>query len=577
MNIQKKYRELLSKWISVLIIGVCAIVLLIRNFYSFSWSDESSYLTLVHRFWLGERMIADEWFKTQLIAPLLLPFYGLYQWITGGNDGIYLYFRLLYWGISVFTSFFTYCKLQKKNCRMASLICSLTYLFYSRANIGGMSYYNVTLTCVLLSALLLYEQLGQKKVNKIKLYVMGLLLAFAVVGNPFLAFPYVVICIYMLARKKYRIFWHEILTVIAGTGTIAVFYMGYLLNKISIDDLLLNIPYILNEPEMQRTNPIFVIPLIIARIAWKYKWTIAITFLLVCYILWAKIKKKGFSDRENKLLMAINLGVFIINSILSINILGCINIAIVLFVLPMVVMYNDWRDIDHAVVEIFGIAGFCLVLGFSFSSNTGLDAMAIGFVVLGIGAVLLAFQLDVLKKNQLLYGTTILVFSVVVFQTAILRLYSVYRDAPINQLDTQITSGPAKYLYTTQEHVRQYNELKAAINQYVRSDDVVFYSKWCFWSYLCTNNGYGTPSSWRMPFDSPRLQEYYEINPDKIPTCIFVLSPEYGDFESSIILNNEKALYPNENNVEGYLYDYIQEHEYEKIELQCAIIYRKRL
>ena len=30
-------------------------------------------------------------------------------------------------------------------------------------------------------------------------------------------------------------------------------------------------------------------------------------------------------------------------------------------------------------------------------------------------------------------------------------------------MNTQITSGPAKYLYTTEEHVRQYDELRAAI------------------------------------------------------------------------------------------------------------------
>ena len=235
-----------------------------------------------------------------------------------------------------------------------------------------------------------------------------------------------------------------------------------------------------------------------------------------------------------------------------------------------------WEQIDKNILSVFGVAGISLVLGFSFSSDTGLDAMTIGFVLIAIGAVLLVFRLDVLKKNRVMFGIVLLAFSVMLFQTAILRLFSVYRDAPINQLDTKIVDGPAKYLYTTQEHAEQYNELRAAIDQYVREDDVVFYSKWCFWSYLCTNNEYGVPSSWRMPFDSPRLQEYYELNPEKVPTCIFVLNPSYGDFESSLIQNNEKVEFPNENNVDGYLSNYIQEHNYEIIELECATIYRSQ-
>ena len=79
-----------------------------------------------------------------------------------------------------------------------------------------------------------------------------------------------------------------------------------------------------------------------------------------------------------------------------------------------------------------------------------------------------------------------------------------------------------------------------------------------------------------MAFDSPRLEEYYELNPEKIPTCIFVLNPSYGNFESSLIQGNEKVDTPNENKMEGYLADYIEEQGYEKIELDCATIFRSK-
>lgn len=576
MNSHKRNWQLMGNGFSLLVLIFCSILLLIRTFYSFSWSDESFYLTVVHRFWLGERIIADEWYTTQLSAPLLLPFYMLYQGITGGNEGVYLYFRLLYWGISTGTAFLTYFVLKRHNSYIASVISALLYFLYSRANIGGMSYYNVTLTCALLITLLLYDQICNRKINRRKLYLTGVLQAFAVVNTPFLALPYVVIVAYLLLRKKYRYLWREILVSILGTITIAVFYMSYVLYKVPINELLINIPHILNEPEIQSTNPILVIPIIVARIAWRFKWTICISIFVIGYIEVKKKKSITFSEREINLLIGVNLFVFIVNSFFAKNLLGCINIAGVLFAIPIMALYQNEKRMDAKNTLVFGVMGFSLVLGFSFSSDTGLDAMSIGFVLLEIEAVLLIFQINELQKKRILLGTVLVAFSTMIFQTAILRFFSVYRDAPIKQLDTQITSGPAKYLYTSEEHTRQYNELCEAINRYVREDDRVLYSKWCFWSYLCTNNEYGVPSSWRMPIDSPRLEEYFELNPEKLPTCIFVLNPAYGDFESSMIQNNEKVEFPNENNMEGYLYEYIQEHDYEVIELECAIIYRMR-
>lgn len=557
-------------------LGAVSILLFIRSFYSFSWSDESFYLTIVHRFWLGERIIADEWYTTQLSTPLLLPFYALYQWMTGGNEGVYLYFRLLYWAISTAVAFGIFTGLKKWNSGTASLICALIYLLYSRANIGGMSYYNLTLTLVLLAVLLIYCQLCKKREKRWQLYLTGILLALAVVNTPFLAIPYVIVALYLLLVKKFCMLRRDIFMVIGGTVTAAVVYLGYVFSKVSLDELLQNIPYILNEPELQSTNPVLAVPIIFARIIWRYKWTIWATVLLLFYIWNRKRRKDAVSEGELLGIMAADLVIFVVNSVLSVNMVGCINIAVVLFIFPFVYACEEWKTVDKRILGVFGTAGCSLALAFSFSSDTGLDALTISFVVMGMGAVLLVFRIRRLTESSLLYGAVLMTVCVMICQSAILRLFSVYRDASISRLDTQITSGPARFLYTTKEHARQYAELEAAIEEYVREDDVVFYSKWCFWSYLCSDNEYGVPSSWRMPFDSPRLEEYYGLRPDKIPTCIFVLNPVYGDFESRLIQDNEKAERPNENKLEGFLWEYIQENEYEMIELECATVYRSK-
>lgn len=553
-----------------IIIGIFSILLLIRCFYSFTWSDESFYLTIVHRLWLGERMIADEWYTTQLSTPILMPFYVLYQYITGGNEGIYLYYRILYWGLSTFTTCYTFSKLKKYNSQMAALVCALIYLGYSRANIGGMSYYNLTLTMVLVSSILIYEQLMKKEFSIKKCYLIGLLLAIAVVNTPFLAFPYIVIMLGLFIVRHGRIYAKQIWAVILGTGTAAIIYLSYLFSMVTLEELLLNIPYILNEPELQSTNPILVIPIILARIAWRYKWTILLWGTMVAYVLYTRREHGVLSDKQIEIILGLNFVIFLLNSCFSWGLIGCINIAGVLMGIGYLCIKKDWKGINKIVLGVFGIAGLSTALAFSFSSDTGLDAMTIGFVLIAIAVVLLLFDEEKVTKSIMC------AVWIMVLQTAVLRLFSVYRDAPLTNLDTMISSGPGKYLYTTEEHVEQYEEVQSTIEEYVRTEDRVFYSKVCFWSYLCTDNEYGVPSSWRMAFNSTRLEEYFELNPEKIPTCIFVFNPVYGNFESNLIQGNEKVEAPNDNIVEGYLADYIEENDYEVIETECATIYRKK-
>lgn len=562
------------------VIAILGILLFIRNYYSFSWSDESFYLTVVHRFFLGEKMFADEWFHAvQLSTPLLLPFYGIYQWLTGGNEGVYLYFRLIYWFLSMLITILLYRKLKQYHGATESLICAVIYQIYSRANIGGLSYYNITLSLATVSAILVYDSMKEGKKKHCKMFAVGIFSALTVVVTPHFALPYLVVCAYLLIRKKYREIRKYVLTALGGTVFTAMIYMTYVLSKVSLYDIFANVPHILNEPEMQNVDGIslvLVIPLMCVRVVWRYKWTIGLTVLLLLYVLQMKRTKQKFTMAQQMRILCLNCIIFAVNFFLSSNLIGCINIACMLFLIPVICMYLDRRQLDKSVIIAFGGMGFGVALAFSLSSDTGLDAMASGFVLIAMGAVLLAYQCTEIQKNRAAKNIVFTVLIFVLVQSTFLRLFSVYRDAPIWELNTRIEEGPAKYLYTTQEHAKQYDTLRAAIDTYVREEDRVFYSAQCFWSYLCTDNEYGTPSSWRVAMDSPRLEEYYELYPDKLPTCVFVLSPEYGSFESSMIQGNEKSDEPNVNRLRGYLYDYIMENDYEMIETEAAMIFRSK-
>lgn len=579
------------------------IVLVIRARYTFSWSDETFYLTIAHRFATGSRMFVDEWYTSQISTPVLMPFYYLFRIIAGGTQGIYLYFRLLYIGLSAIVAFYVYLTLRAKcGCSaIAASICSMSYLWYSRANIWGMSYYNLTLTFVLLGVLLLY---GEK--TKSRLIMVGVCFALAIINNPYMAVLYVVVVIVYLVvqlvvkkednNDSRKLLWWVIL----GTIVTGIIYLTSVFSQVSISELLVNIPHILNEPELQNTNPLLALPLMFVRVAWRFKWTIVIWTVCAGYCIWDWIKKtKGeLSQKQLKkpeqikqsvnwkiVIRVANLLIFLVNVCLSRNLIGCVYIAGTLYVILELLCNDKWKDskkyCKNAIPML--IAGISTSIAYTFASDTGLDAMSIGFVMIFIAMVMmLDSECQIEHKSEHVENTKEkkvgfcrkLIVSIVVIETIALRIGSVYRDVPVYRADAKITSGPAAGLYTSKEHVSQYEDVEDVMSKYVRKDDTVFISQWSFWPYLCVENKSVAPNSWRMRMDSPRLEEYYSLYPEKIPTFVLVLKPEYGNYESDLIQDDELVLMPNENSTDGFLYDYMETHDYETIETECGNIYR---
>ena len=58
---------------------------------------------------------------------------------------------------------------------------------------------------------------------------------------------------------------------------------------------------------------------------------------------------------------------FLINTWLSWGLIGCINIAGMLFLTFLLVILGKWKETDRGVLGVFGIAGLSVSIGFSFS------------------------------------------------------------------------------------------------------------------------------------------------------------------------------------------------------------------
>ena len=137
-------------------------------------------------------------------------------------------------------------------------------------------------------------------------------------------------------------------------------------------------------------------------------------------------------------------------------------------------------------------------------------------------------------------------------QTITLRFVNIYRDAPLNRLTVRLENGPAAGLYTTAEHASMYTTVCKVLQDHCQSDDLnpeknnngsLFITKLLPFGYLCSDLKCGSPTTWRTSFNSVRLEDYYQLNPDRYPDLILVLDEEYGSYSLSPV-NAQRSFFP---------------------------------
>ena len=556
--------------------------LTVRSFYSFCWSDESFYLSLIHRFWVGDRPLAEEWSGVQFYAVFMLPLYKFYIWIKGNNDGIYLAARLFIIFCNTFLSFYIYQSIKKKAGSWVALGSSLIYMLYLRANIQGVSYYSIGLFSFSLAIYLLYN-LNENKKSYVRLFSVGLLLFVAAVALPLIAITYIIVGGGMLIIKKLRSKRTSLFIILCGFMLGSITYALYFLSFVKFDEAVYYFPNIFNDPEHVSGSLLLSVILGGGRIVYRYIYTFPIWGCLIVYLLFIRyIRHDMIDEKQRQRLFLINLGVWIINVLLSYNVLGCVIIASSIFMIICLLLYYNLSDTSRGLLMKIFIPGIVFSLIFHASSNTGLDSLTIGFA---LGGTCIPIVLNDLFRNNgrflCKWGKIVLisVVSITVIQSAFLRIYSVYRDDSLSNLTARIESGPAKNLFTTQQHKEQYSNIVEAMERTCKlePEEQLAITEIVPWAYLCMNYSYGLPSPCRFwgGIKKERLIEYYEKMPYKFPEYILDIDSDYGGYRSIIIQGNEIVENPNGTGEDMWLVEEAIRRGYSSINTKCGTVYVK--
>ncbi len=231
--------------------------------YGVSDVDECFYLTVPQRILKGDRLIVDEWNLSQFTYLLTVPFYWLYTRINGGTEGIVLASRYLFIACQIPVYACIYKLLRRY--KAAAVLSAVAFCAMVPQTMLALSYYTISTPLVLIAVLLLFTD--EKEKTPVRMLLIGVLVAVAVMTEPTLILPFGV---WFLAVAAQAVLRRKGKTAFAsfgfapdlrqflwmGIGAAAVFavFMGILTAMGSFASISLSLPYLFTGKEYNAGN-----------------------------------------------------------------------------------------------------------------------------------------------------------------------------------------------------------------------------------------------------------------------------------------------------------------------------------
>lgn len=517
-------------------VAVLFAVLLARAFFSMPLDDELCYIASLKRYLQGDRFLLDDWHPpTQLNT---WPLFQLVRWIPGFQINI-LQARIVYLGVH-FVSGIIIWRLLKD--RKGILWMVFVYLCFAPYNITALSYNTMSIASFFI---LTAYCLSRRQWRRRDYMLSGFLLCLSMFSNPYLFLVYLVylaVCAVMRCRKKGQeglFSCGGIVWVTLGALVLGGIFLISLIGKGSIDEYLYNVKMIFSDAEHQ-ANPF--VKLVqsqwqVFRVYWRC------SVALICVYAVTILRRKTLNEKWKTCLFGISV-IFTVYAVLRFAfIYGSIanNLTMVPFfylgVAVFLLAVCGKTDGAQRIKTYFWALAFgylfavCNFLG----TNTEILSMSAMFVIpSGITILMLCEYRSLSGKEEKPYIQSIFTYGAIAafaFCVFWLRLFFTWFDAPLGELDTRMTQGPCKGIYTTAEHAGEYQELLSAIDLCgITSQDKVLFLPISALPLVYSDGEIAVPYVTRFEVNSAELIGYYESHPDKVPTKIVITDCENGEY-----------------------------------------------
>ena len=248
-------------------------------------ADEGFYSTIAQRVLQGDRLLVDEWQVSQFSSFLLLLPYKVYTGLTGSTEGMILFGRLLYVGVTAILYWWLYAKYRRFGfCGLAgvALFCA-----FVPGNMFSLFYLTMTLQgfAVLCTLLFLPEAAPRSPFGWT---FTGVVLACTVLAQPPLALLYFIYCIAVLVCRLRRSEKAQVLPALQprawtfltlGVAAVAVPVALYFILKSGLPEILRIFPDLFTDSEYDFGSEH------IANLYWKF-YILCKSFGLYHAVLW---------------------------------------------------------------------------------------------------------------------------------------------------------------------------------------------------------------------------------------------------------------------------------------------------
>lgn len=504
--------------------------------------DETFYIATAQRFLNGDILLVNDWHPAQMASVPLIPFLYIWRVINGNNsDGMLLYFRLIYLAIKGLVVLYTLHVTKKCKYHGLAFVASLLLYCSSPLCVDVLSYN--TMGFIAIFVLILNIIIDKKTVGN---YILeGLLFTLIVFIQPYNLFLYItyvgIVIVIEIIRKMLRKKGKEIevssffslrglLIVSVTAGMIAIIFCIYLLFSADIKDIIINIQYILNEPDHVKTESFITILKqgIVHDIDTFLK---SYPIVTIINLLWIVVLIIGRKLKKNLSIPT-----------LFILILSLIYVAVVEKGYPMNYMYMAfiWFSFEVIIlakkvpVTLYALLAmtFVYTFGYAMGSNMNILSSSAEMVAIAFIDIMMWEYVDCESKSienihYALFGVVIIIALVVHFMWISSEKFNP------SQYNLKLEKGPLKGLYVTENLADTYN---GVINDmdflHVTHEDILMCGETMPYAYLYTNAKVGIQELFFFSFHSDRLMNYYELNPDKIPTVMYSIDTGDGDIKA---------------------------------------------
>ena len=558
---EKDYKSWCVAYTLLLVIGI---LLIIRAHFGMDYTDESFYFALAKRFYQGDQLLVDEWFPTQLIGTLLLPFYSIYVKLNGDQTGMILAARIAYviFSVGIGCYMLSIMRKQKKQV-IYSFLVSIMFVLYVRAGIGTFSYYSLGLETFLLSILLCTDKTSSEKMY-LKWVLSGINFAISVLCMPYMIIMFTVLVIWYFIRN--RGIKKDGICFLTGIGSAAfLFLMRFGMEAVKG---LENISDILRDPQHQ-TSALENVRALFAYLTFnylKYTWLLYIFTFIAGIVLYIRKKQDGCC----RIYIGILYLEFFIQAAYSRTFFegGIVYAVLLLAIQIWFVKPERYEEEKYLFLGIlFGII-------WSMGSNVGMRVFNMGVLIADIWSLrILMDHIVSIKKITIHMGLYICIGLISIL--AVNRFSDIYRDNSIEQLKVKVAYGSMKGIYTTASRAAEYETAWKELQRYTEKDDRIAVQNLNPWAYLDSAAKCGSYSVWNVDYTDIRAVKYYDKYPENIPTVIYLPRPGFGKYEGvKWGSHGSDTDGKGSEQLEGYLQKLVSTAGYEKIQGESGCFYK---